>query len=75
MRSAIFINLAPIATVTYVVIVGAAGHGKTLDGRYYFIPQDLRYHTDQSLMRDAIGQDRLQAWFALAGATSGTPLG
>ena len=43
--SAIFINLAPIATVTYVVIVGAAGHGKTLDGRYYCIPQDLRYHT------------------------------
>ena len=42
----------------------AAGHGKTLDGRYYFLPHDLRYHTDQSLVRDAIGQDRLQAWFA-----------
>ena len=47
-----------------VFLFFAAGHGKTLDGRYYFIPHDLRYHTDQSLVREAIGQDRLQAWFA-----------
>ena len=47
-----------------VFLFFAAGHGKTLDGRYYFLPHDLRYHTDQSLVRDAIGQDKLQAWFA-----------
>ena len=47
-----------------VFVFFAAGHGKTVDGRYYFIPHDLRYHTDQSLVRDAIGQDKLQAWFA-----------
>jgi WD40 repeat protein len=47
-----------------VFVFFAAGHGKTLDGRYYFIPYDLRYHTDKSFVRDAIGQDRLQAWFA-----------
>jgi uncharacterized caspase-like protein len=42
----------------------AAGHGKTLDGRYYFVPYDLRYQNERLLARDAIGQDRLQAWFA-----------
>jgi WD40 repeat protein/uncharacterized caspase-like protein len=47
-----------------VFVFFAAGHGKTLDGRYYFIPYDLRYQNEQSLVRNAIGQDRLQAWFA-----------
>jgi WD40 repeat protein/uncharacterized caspase-like protein len=47
-----------------VFVFFAAGHGKTFEGRYYFIPYDMRYHTEQSLVRDAIGQDQLQAWFA-----------
>lgn len=46
----------------------AAGHGKTEEGRYYFVPQDFKFEVDQplaqSLADHAIGQDRLQGWFA-----------
>ena len=60
----VFKDLAAKVRPRDVFLFFAAGHGKTLDGRYYFLPHDLRYHTDQSLVRDAIGQDKLQAWFA-----------
>jgi hypothetical protein len=60
----VFTDLAAKVRPRDVFLFFAAGHGKTLDGRYYFIPQDMRYHTEQSLVRNAIGQDRLQAWFA-----------
>ncbi len=60
----VFADLAAKVRPRDVFVFFAAGHGKTLDGRYYFIPHDLRYHTEQSLVRDAIGQDKLQAWFA-----------
>ena len=60
----VFMELAAKVRPRDVFLFFAAGHGKTLNGRYYFIPHDLRYHTDQSLVRDAIGQDKLQTWFA-----------
>ncbi len=41
-----------------------AGHGKTVDGRYYFLPQDFRYRNQDSITSDGIGQDRWQQWFA-----------
>jgi uncharacterized caspase-like protein len=60
----VFAELAGKVRPRDVFVFFAAGHGKTLDGRYYFIPHDLRYQNERSLVRDAIGQDRLQAWFA-----------
>jgi WD40 repeat protein len=59
-----FLDLASKVRPRDVFVFFAAGHGKTVDGRYYFIPQDLRYQTNQSLVQDAIGQDKLQKWFA-----------
>jgi hypothetical protein len=47
-----------------VFVFFAAAHGKTLDGRYYMVPQDFIYQNDQSLVRSAIGQDQLQKWFS-----------
>ena len=41
-----------------------AGHGKTVDGRYYFLPRDFRYLGEEELERTAISQGRLQAWVA-----------
>ena len=41
-----------------------SGHGKTIDGRFYFIPQDFRYAGESSIVGRGIGQDRLQGWFA-----------
>lgn len=52
-----------------VFVFYAAGHGKTEDGRYYFVPQDFRYEAGQTLAQllaaRGIGQDRLQKWFSL----------
>ena len=48
----------------------AAGHGITVTDeatkipRYYFIPQDFKYQTDESFATSGIGQDRLQSWLA-----------
>jgi WD40 repeat protein len=61
---AVFADLATKVRPRDVFVFFAAGHGKTHDGRYFFIPHDMRYHTEASLARGAIGQDRLQAWFA-----------
>jgi WD40 repeat protein len=41
-----------------------SGHGKTVDGRFYFIPQDFHYTGEDSITAKAIGQDQLQRWFA-----------
>src|SRR5262249_40614688 len=41
----------------------AAAHGISENGRFYLIPQDYQGAPD-ALARAAIGQDRLQDWFA-----------
>src|SRR5262249_17458670 len=41
-----------------------AGHGKTLNGRYYFLPRDFRYEGEASIEKAGIDQDRLQGWLA-----------
>lgn len=41
-----------------------AGHGKTVDGKYYFIPQDFRYTDETSIVDKGIGQDQWQRWFS-----------
>lgn len=46
-------------------ILFAAGHGTSDNGRFYFIPQDHQGGpSPEALARRAIGQDRLQDWFA-----------
>jgi uncharacterized caspase-like protein len=47
------------------VFVGVlAGHGKTKNGRYYFLPRDFRYEDETSIEKEGMDQDRFQAWFA-----------
>ncbi len=41
-----------------------AGHGVTLDGRYYFLPQDFRYYNDEAVRKNAVNQDHLQIWLS-----------
>ena len=41
-----------------------AGHGKTVEGKYYFIPQDFRFEGDDPIRVRGIGQDRWQEWAA-----------
>jgi WD40 repeat protein len=42
----------------------AASHGKSENGRFHMIPQDYRSNAPGTLADKAIGQDRLQDWFA-----------
>jgi uncharacterized caspase-like protein len=60
------------AKATDVFVLYLAGHGKTIDGRYYFAPQDLvidgeitdQKAIDASVLRHGISQEQLQRWFA-----------
>jgi len=47
-----------------VFVFFMAGHGKTEDGHYYFIPQDFRYDSKTAIVDQGISQDELQEWFA-----------
>lgn len=47
-----------------VFVFFLAGHGKTVDGRYYFLPRDFRFHNLEDLRRAAISQEQLQSWVA-----------
>jgi len=47
-----------------VFVFFLAGHGKTVDGRYYFLPQDFRYDGEDSIVSRGVGQDRWQEWLA-----------
>ncbi len=47
-----------------VFVFFLAGHGKTVDGRYYFLPRDFRYEGEESIVKGGIDQDRFQSWFA-----------
>ena len=47
-----------------VFVLYLAGHGLTIDGRYYFLPQDFRYSGDESVRQGAINHDHLQRWLA-----------
>jgi hypothetical protein len=47
------------------VILFAAGHGYSVNGRFYLIPQDFQGgNNPKALAERAIGQDRLQDWLA-----------
>jgi WD40 repeat protein len=41
-----------------------AGHGKTIEGKYYFIPQDFRFEGEDPIRVHGIDQERWQEWAA-----------
>jgi WD40 repeat protein len=47
-----------------VFVFYLAGHGKTVDGRFYFIPQDFHYTGEDSIVAKGVGQTQLQQWLA-----------
>jgi Caspase domain/Bacterial Ig domain len=47
-----------------VFVFFLAGHGKTVDGKYYFLPRDFRYEGEESIVTSGVDQDRFQSWLA-----------
>ena len=52
-----------------------AGHGKTVDGRYYFVPQNFKMDgvlsdpvINAAITAQGIAQEQWQRWFALVSA-------
>src|SRR5207244_10613209 len=54
----VFAELAQKIRPRDVFVFFLAGHGKTVDGRYYFLPQDFRYHGESSVAVKGVGPDR-----------------
>ncbi|WP_105418239.1 caspase family protein [Neorhizobium tomejilense] len=57
-----FDDIARSIRSTDVFVLFVAGHGKTLDGRYFFLPHDFKYSGEASIAAQGIGQDHWQAW-------------
>ncbi|EGP09588.1 polysaccharide deacetylase [Bradyrhizobiaceae bacterium SG-6C] len=51
-----------------VFVFFLAGHGKTKNGKYYFLPRDFRYEDENSIERSGINQDQFQGWFSKVAA-------
>ncbi len=47
-----------------VFIMYLAGHGVTLDAKYFFLPVDFRYKNEGSIKKSAIEQSDLQKWLS-----------
>ena len=45
-------------------VLYVAGHGRSIAGTYYFLPQDLQFEGGQTVMSGGISQDMLQKWLA-----------
>lgn len=62
--SAAFEALANRVRAEDVFIFFLAGHGVTVDGRYYFLPVDFRYHNQESFRESAVSEEDLQQWLS-----------
>ena len=47
-----------------VFVLYIAGHGRSIAGDYYFLPQDLTFEGGRKIENAAISQDMLQKWLA-----------
>ena len=67
-----FTDLAAKVKPTDLFVFYVAGHGKSVDGRYYFAPEDFKFDGDRSniaaldkaVLAQGIAQEQWQDWFA-----------
>jgi uncharacterized caspase-like protein len=50
-----------------VFVLYLAGHGTSIEGKYYYYPQTLDFKAGQKVETHGIGQDKWQAWLAKVG--------
>jgi WD40 repeat protein/uncharacterized caspase-like protein len=60
---AAFEELGAKAKATDVFVFYIAGHGKTLDGDFYFVPPSVDAYTDEALKAQGFGPSKLWPWF------------
>ncbi|MFZ1109266.1 MAG: caspase family protein [Rhodomicrobium sp.] len=60
---AAFEELGAKAKATDVFVFYIAGHGKTLDGDFYFVPPSVDTYTDEALKAQGFGPSKLWPWF------------
>lgn len=60
----VFADIGGKANPRDVFVFFLAGHGKTKNGKYYFLPRDFRYEDETSIEKAGMDQDKFQAWFA-----------
>jgi WD40 repeat protein len=58
----VFGQLASEVKTTDVFVFFVAGHGRTLDGHYYFLPQDFKYRDEGSYAEGGLSQEQWQKW-------------
>lgn len=61
---AAFARLSQAVRPQDVFVFFLAGHGKTLEGEYFYLPQDFRFAGGDPVREFGLGQDRLQEWVA-----------
>jgi len=54
---------------TDIFVFYMAGHGKTIDANYYFVPGNITDFNDASIKSQGFGPDKFRAWFANIPAT------
>jgi hypothetical protein len=57
-----FEELSKQVTSRDIFVLFVAGHGKSIDGRYYFLPQDFLYKSDASISAGGISDDDWARW-------------
>jgi WD40 repeat protein len=61
---AAFDEMAGVVQATDVFVFYMAGHGKTLNGDFYFVPPAISSFTDDAIKKESFGPDKLSVWFA-----------
>jgi len=64
----VFTELASEVKTSDVFVFFIAGHGRTLDGHYYFLPQDFRYRDQGSYAENGLSQEQWQKWITMVQA-------
>ena len=62
---AAFKELSAKVKATDVFVFYIAGHGKTLDGDFHFVPPSETGFSDEEIKAQGFGPDKLSAWFEL----------
>ncbi|QFR33417.1 caspase family protein [Ancylobacter sp. TS-1] len=64
-----FADVAGVIAPEDTFILFVAGHGITREGRYYFIPADFRFGSENSLDEQGIGRGHWEQWLSTIPAT------